>query len=79
MYINMQEHFLTVPENLGSVLTQYTVQGFRVIALAHRALQTKLSWHAAQRISRDQVSTVIVCHRKLHFQLHLNYKNIFKL
>lgn len=45
----------TLPEDLGSILTQYTVQGFRVIALAHRTLDTKLSWHAAQRIPRDQV------------------------
>lgn len=45
----------SLPKDLGSVLTQYTVQGFRVIALAHRTLQTKLSWHAAQRIPRDQV------------------------
>ncbi|KAK3865299.1 hypothetical protein Pcinc_029091 [Petrolisthes cinctipes] len=45
----------TLPDNLSSVLTQYTVQGFRVIALAHRTLQTKLSWHAAQRVPRDQV------------------------
>ncbi|KAK7028908.1 hypothetical protein SK128_015024 [Halocaridina rubra] len=45
----------SLPKNLGSVLTQYTIQGFRVIALAHRTLDTKLSWHAAQRIPRDQV------------------------
>ncbi|XP_071515719.1 polyamine-transporting ATPase 13A3-like isoform X8 [Panulirus ornatus] len=45
----------SLPKDLGSVLTQYTVQGFRVIALAHRTLQTKLLWHAAQRIPRDQV------------------------
>ncbi|XP_068220779.1 polyamine-transporting ATPase 13A3-like isoform X6 [Palaemon carinicauda] len=45
----------TLPDDLGSILTQYTVQGFRVIALAHRTLDTKLSWHAAQRIPRDQV------------------------
>ncbi|XP_042856179.1 polyamine-transporting ATPase 13A3-like isoform X5 [Penaeus japonicus] len=45
----------SIPEDLGPILTQYTVQGFRVIALAHRTLETKLSWHAAQRIPRDQV------------------------
>ncbi|XP_042231974.1 polyamine-transporting ATPase 13A3-like isoform X3 [Homarus americanus] len=45
----------SVPDDLGPILTQYTVQGFRVIALAYRTIKTKLSWHAAQRISRDQV------------------------
>ncbi|XP_047486397.1 polyamine-transporting ATPase 13A3-like isoform X3 [Penaeus chinensis] len=45
----------SLPEDLGPILTQYTIQGFRVIALAHRTLETKLSWHAAQRIPRDQV------------------------
>lgn len=45
----------TLPDDLASILTQYTVQGFRVIALAHCRLQTKLSWHAAQRIPRSQV------------------------
>nr|XP_045614574.1 polyamine-transporting ATPase 13A3-like isoform X3 [Procambarus clarkii] len=45
----------SIPDDLGPILTQFTLQGFRVIALAYRPLQMKLSWHAAQRISRDQV------------------------
>merc|ERR1712106_813546 len=45
----------TVPEDLSSILTKYTMQGYRVIALAHRQMESKLSWHKAQSISRDQV------------------------
>ncbi|KAL7631895.1 UNVERIFIED_CONTAM: hypothetical protein RMT77_017795 [Armadillidium vulgare] len=45
----------TIPENFSSVLNQFTVQGFRVIALAHKNLESKLSWHSAQRIKRDKV------------------------
>uniref|UniRef100_A0A669B5V4 ATPase 13A3 n=1 Tax=Oreochromis niloticus TaxID=8128 RepID=A0A669B5V4_ORENI len=34
----------TVPENFAAVLEGYTKQGFRVIALAHRRLESKLTW-----------------------------------
>lgn len=56
-----------VPEDLGPILTQYTIQGFRVIALAHRTLETKLSWHAAQRTPRDQVSLRVIFPREMVF------------
>ncbi|XP_064610270.1 polyamine-transporting ATPase 13A3-like [Liolophura sinensis] len=45
----------TVPENFPEVLHQYTIQGFRVIALAYREFDSKLTWHQAQRISRDKI------------------------
>ncbi|KAM7409529.1 hypothetical protein PAMA_001151 [Pampus argenteus] len=45
----------TVPEKFAEVLEDYTKQGFRVIALAHRRLESKLSWHKAQNISRDHI------------------------
>ncbi|XP_074653844.1 polyamine-transporting ATPase 13A3-like isoform X2 [Tubulanus polymorphus] len=45
----------TIPENFHNILQQYTMQGFRVIAVAWRPLDQKLSWHQAQRINRDQV------------------------
>ncbi|KAK8732757.1 hypothetical protein OTU49_006909 [Cherax quadricarinatus] len=45
----------SIPDGLGPILTHFTVQGFRVIALAYRTLHMKLSWHEAQKISRDQV------------------------
>uniref|UniRef100_A0A8C3A0I7 Polyamine-transporting ATPase 13A3 n=1 Tax=Cyclopterus lumpus TaxID=8103 RepID=A0A8C3A0I7_CYCLU len=45
----------TVPENFQEVLESYTKQGFRVIALAHRRLESKLTWHKVQNISRDPI------------------------
>ncbi|OPL32787.1 putative 13a3-like cation-transporting atpase, partial [Mytilus galloprovincialis] len=42
----------TVPDNFHEILHQYSVQGYRIIALAYRQLDPKLSWHQAQRISR---------------------------
>uniref|UniRef100_A0A3Q1BMN3 Polyamine-transporting ATPase 13A3 n=1 Tax=Amphiprion ocellaris TaxID=80972 RepID=A0A3Q1BMN3_AMPOC len=45
----------TVPENFAEVLEGYTKQGFRVIALAHRRLESKLTWHKVQNINRDHI------------------------
>lgn len=45
----------TVPPNFADVLEGYTKEGFRVIALAHRRLESKLSWHKVQNISRDHI------------------------
>ncbi|XP_013855293.1 probable cation-transporting ATPase 13A3 isoform X2 [Austrofundulus limnaeus] len=47
----------TVPEDFAEVLECYTKQGFRVIALARRRLEAKLSWHKVQNISRDHIET----------------------
>ncbi|KAM3876404.1 polyamine-transporting ATPase 13A3 [Diretmus argenteus] len=47
----------TVPEDFPEVLEDYTKQGFRVIALAHRRLESKLTWHKVQNISRDHIET----------------------
>ncbi|XP_029904873.1 probable cation-transporting ATPase 13A3 isoform X2 [Myripristis murdjan] len=47
----------TVPENFAQVLEDYTKQGFRVIALAHRRLESKLTWHKVQNINRDHIET----------------------
>ncbi|KAK2502477.1 hypothetical protein MC885_015654 [Smutsia gigantea] len=44
-----------VPVNFKKVLEDYTKQGFRVIALAHRKLESKLTWHKVQNISRDAI------------------------
>lgn len=43
---------LAVPGNFSEVLEGYTKQGFRVIALAHRRLESKLTWHKVQNIHR---------------------------
>ncbi|XP_057620031.1 polyamine-transporting ATPase 13A3 isoform X2 [Chionomys nivalis] len=45
----------TVPIDFEKVLEDYTKQGFRVIALAHRKLESKLTWHKVQHISRDAI------------------------
>ncbi|XP_030071441.1 polyamine-transporting ATPase 13A3 isoform X1 [Microcaecilia unicolor] len=45
----------TVPIDFAEVLEEYTKQGFRVIALAHRRLESKLSWHKVQNVNRDAV------------------------
>uniref|UniRef100_A0A8D3E0M1 Polyamine-transporting ATPase 13A3 n=1 Tax=Scophthalmus maximus TaxID=52904 RepID=A0A8D3E0M1_SCOMX len=47
----------TVPEKFAEVLEGYTKQGFRVIALAHRRLESKLTWHKVQNINRDHIET----------------------
>ncbi|XP_047230374.1 polyamine-transporting ATPase 13A3 isoform X2 [Girardinichthys multiradiatus] len=45
----------TVPEDFSEVLERYTKQGFRVIAVAHRRLGSKLNWHKVQNINRDNI------------------------
>ncbi|KAM8873662.1 polyamine-transporting ATPase 13A3 isoform 2-T2 [Spinachia spinachia] len=45
----------TVPDDFAEVLEGYTKQGFRVIALAHRRLESKLTWHKVQNINRDHI------------------------
>ncbi|TRY64847.1 hypothetical protein DNTS_028716 [Danionella cerebrum] len=45
----------TVPEDFGEILEDYTKQGFRVIALAHRRLESKLTFHKVQNVNRDQI------------------------
>uniref|UniRef100_A0A669E9Y5 Polyamine-transporting ATPase 13A3 n=1 Tax=Oreochromis niloticus TaxID=8128 RepID=A0A669E9Y5_ORENI len=42
----------TIPQTFTETLEDYTRQGFRVIALAHRQLESKLSWHKVQSLSR---------------------------
>lgn len=42
----------SVPQSFTETLETYTRQGFRVIALAHRQLESKLSWHKVQSLSR---------------------------
>ena len=43
----------TIPTDFSEQLLQYTIQGYRVLALAWRPL--KLSYLKAQRINRDEV------------------------
>ncbi|KAF4083388.1 hypothetical protein AMELA_G00140630 [Ameiurus melas] len=45
----------TVPQDFAEVLEDYTKQGFRVIALAHRRLESKMTWHKVQNINRNHI------------------------
>uniref|UniRef100_A0AAY5ESU2 Cation-transporting P-type ATPase N-terminal domain-containing protein n=1 Tax=Electrophorus electricus TaxID=8005 RepID=A0AAY5ESU2_ELEEL len=47
----------TMPQDFAEVLEDYTKQGFRVIALAHRRLESRLTWHRVQNINRDHIET----------------------
>uniref|UniRef100_A0A4W3IJR9 ATPase 13A3 n=1 Tax=Callorhinchus milii TaxID=7868 RepID=A0A4W3IJR9_CALMI len=47
----------TVPKHFSKILEDYTKQGFRVIALAHRKLESKLTWHKVQTVSRDIIES----------------------
>lgn len=49
---NTRITFSSVPQRFCETLESYTRQGFRVIALAHRQLESKLSWHKLQNLSR---------------------------
>ncbi|XP_065319857.1 polyamine-transporting ATPase 13A3-like isoform X2 [Gordionus sp. m RMFG-2023] len=45
----------TVPDNYLDVLKTYTMKGFRVIAMAHKKLDKKLTWHHAQKTKREDL------------------------
>ncbi|XP_071805048.1 polyamine-transporting ATPase 13A3-like [Asterias amurensis] len=45
----------TVPSDFQEQLNSYTQDGFRVLALATKQLDSKLSWHKLQQLNRDQV------------------------
>lgn len=44
--------FSAVPAGFVDTLDKYTGQGFRVIAVAHRQLESKLSWHKVHNLGR---------------------------
>uniref|UniRef100_A0A5F8HHD5 Polyamine-transporting ATPase 13A3 n=1 Tax=Monodelphis domestica TaxID=13616 RepID=A0A5F8HHD5_MONDO len=46
----------TVPRDFEKVLEDYTRQGFRVIALAHRKLESKLTWHKIQNAIKSNLN-----------------------
>ncbi|XP_054624927.1 polyamine-transporting ATPase 13A3-like isoform X2 [Dunckerocampus dactyliophorus] len=47
----------TVPQSFTVTLKGYTQQGFRVLALAHHQLESKLSWRQVQSLSREQIES----------------------
>ena len=44
--------YIAVPQEFQDILHRYTIQGYRVIAVAYKKLDPKLTWHQAQRVSR---------------------------
>lgn len=53
---NIFSLFITVPSDFAAVLQEYTSEGYRVIALAHKSLN-RLSYAKAQRIAREAAET----------------------
>ena len=45
----------TVPSNYFAVLKHYTLQGYRVLAMASKTFSPHLTWTHIQRMSRDEV------------------------
>lgn len=48
----------SVPMDFVNVLRSYTMRGYRVLALAHRVLDRRLTWHQMHRMKREQME----CH-----------------
>jgi cation-transporting ATPase 13A2 len=53
---NFVNFFLTVPHDFNNVLQEYTSEGYRVIALAHKSLK-RLPYAKVQRITREAAET----------------------
>ncbi|KAK2711282.1 polyamine-transporting ATPase 13A2-like [Artemia franciscana] len=47
----------TVPEKFHDLLRAYTARGYRVLALSHKQLHSKVTWKTVQRIQREQVES----------------------
>ena len=47
----------SIPHDFSSVLRRYTIRGFRVLALAHRQLDRRLTWHQMHRMKREQMES----------------------
>lgn len=46
----------TVPLDFNAQLSQFTIKGYRVIAVAYKNLPTNFTWKTAQKTKRDVVS-----------------------
>ncbi|XP_052286292.1 polyamine-transporting ATPase 13A3-like isoform X2 [Dreissena polymorpha] len=68
-------HKETVPEDLHSVMNRYCLQGFRVLGLAWKQLDHKVSWHQAQRMSREEAESDLTFSGLLVFQNKLKMQS----
>ncbi|XP_020601351.1 probable cation-transporting ATPase 13A3 isoform X3 [Orbicella faveolata] len=50
----------TVPVDFHDVLQHYTLSGYRVLGLAWKPLDRKLSWHQVHRVTRDYIETKLI-------------------
>ena len=62
----------TIPEDFNLVLKRYAEEGFRVIALASKSLDSSVKWHHIQQAVRSDFE------KELHFQGFLVLKNLVK-
>ena len=49
---NVGKLFWLVPGDFTNVLQHYTTKGYRVLGLAWKPLDSKLSWHHVHRVTR---------------------------
>lgn len=47
----------SVPDDFTLQLRKYTMRGYRVLALAHRVLDRRLTWHQMHRLKRHQMES----------------------
>ena len=50
----------SLPKDFHHLLKKFTVQGFRVIALAYRTLPSDMNWLKVQKMKRDQAETELI-------------------
>ena len=62
----------TIPKDFNAVLRKYAEEGFRVIGLASKSLESSMKWHHAQHLIRSDVE------KELEFQGFLVLKNMVK-
>ncbi|XP_022780127.1 probable cation-transporting ATPase 13A3 isoform X4 [Stylophora pistillata] len=58
----------TVPGDFTNILQHYTMKGYRVLGLAWKPLDSKLSWHQVQRVTRDRIESDLLLLGLLIFQ-----------
>lgn len=50
----------TIPKDFYEILYKYTSRGYRVIALAHKKLSSKIKWMDAERMKRHEIETNLI-------------------
>lgn len=50
----------SIPDNYYHVLHRYTARGYRVIAMAHKKLSSKIKWVDVERMKRTEIETDLI-------------------